>query len=630
MLHSTPGPDPSPSRQAFVPSERAQTAHTDDFLAGLRAIVGRRHVLTHPSQTRRFRTGYRFGGGRVLAVIRPGNLVEQWLVLQACVRADKVVIMQAANTGLTGGSTPDGDEYDRDVVLINAMRIKVVHLIDGGRQVLCLPGATLDQLEKVLKPLGREPHSVIGSSCLGASVLGGICNNSGGALVRRGPAFTQLALFAQVDADGQLRLVNHLGIRLGGAPEEVLGRLDRWEVEDEAVEDDRTLWASDREYANHVRDIDADTPARFNADPRRLYEASGCAGKLAVFAVRLDTFPADTATKVFYIGTNSVDELAEIRRRILGTFENLPIAGEYVHRTAFDVAERYGKDTFLLIRALGTARLPAFFALKSRFDEFASRSSFLPSHLSDRLLQAASGLFPSHLPRRMKDYRDRYEHHLLLKVSAEGIEETRRFLEGCFGTGNGDFFECDAVEGSAAFLHRFAVAGAAVRYRAVHHREVEDIVALDIALRRNDRDWFETLPADVDGGIVHKLYYGHFLCHVFHQDYVVRKGEDCLAMEHRMWALLDERKAEYPAEHNVGHLYPAKPAMQAFFRTLDPCNAFNPGIGQTSKCMHWRLGNALASSATGMSGEAAVTAAGRTWIADDPGQESDGRKAQEF
>lgn len=84
-----------------------------------------------------------------------------------------------------------------------------------------------------------------------------------------------MALFAQVDADGQLRLVNHLGIRLGGAPEEVLGRLDRWEVEDEAVEDDRTLWASDREYANHVRDIDADTPARFNADPRRLHEASG-------------------------------------------------------------------------------------------------------------------------------------------------------------------------------------------------------------------------------------------------------------------------------------------------------------------------------------------------------------------
>ncbi|MFC3217356.1 hypothetical protein [Comamonas sp. JC664] len=50
-----------------------------------------------------------------------------------------------------------------------------------------LPGPTLDKLEQVLAPLGREPHSVIGSSCIGASVLGGICNNSGGSLVRRGP-----------------------------------------------------------------------------------------------------------------------------------------------------------------------------------------------------------------------------------------------------------------------------------------------------------------------------------------------------------------------------------------------------------------------------------------------------------
>ena len=149
----------------------------------------------------------------------------------------------------------------------------------------------------MLKPLGREPHSVIGSSCIGASVLGGICNNSGGALVRRGPAFTQLALFAQVDADGQLRLVNHLGIALGEIPEEILGRLDRGDVEDGRYRPRTAAGPRTGTTSTHVRDIDADTPARFNADPRRLYEASGCAGKLAVFAVRLDTFPADAGNK---------------------------------------------------------------------------------------------------------------------------------------------------------------------------------------------------------------------------------------------------------------------------------------------------------------------------------------------
>ncbi len=62
-----------------------------------------------------------------------------------------------------------------------------------------------------LAPHQREPRSVIGSSCIGASVLGGVCNNSGGALVRRGPAYTELALYAQVDELGELQLINHLG-----------------------------------------------------------------------------------------------------------------------------------------------------------------------------------------------------------------------------------------------------------------------------------------------------------------------------------------------------------------------------------------------------------------------------------
>jgi hypothetical protein len=114
----------------------------------------------------------------------------------------------------------------------------------------------------------------------------------------------------------------------------------------------------------------------------------------------------------------------------------------------------------------------------------------------------------------------------------------------------------------------------------VHRSEVEDIVALDIALRRNDREWVEQLPQDVERDVVHKLYYGHFFCHVFHQDYIVKKGVDPLAMEHRMWELLDARRAEYPAEHNVGHLYVANPALAGFYQSLDPTNTFNP-IGHT-------------------------------------------------
>lgn len=564
------------------PETQGAASHAD-LLNRLRAIAGAAHVLTADRETRRYVRGFRYGGGPVAAVVRPGSLVEMWRVLKAAVEAGCAVILQASNTGLTGGSTPWGEDYDRGIVLISVMRLKGVHLIEGGRQVVCLPGATLDSLEKRLRPLGREPHSVIGSSCIGASVLGGICNNSGGALVQRGPAYTEMSLYAEIREDGSVALVNHLGLDLGEEPEEILARIERGDLPAPAP---TNAWASDREYGAHVRDIEADTPARFNADPRRLRESSGCAGKLAVFAVRLDTFEAEKETAVFYIGTNDPAELTEIRRHILGQFQNLPIAGEYIHREAYDVAARYGKDTFLFIRKAGTDRMPAFFSAKARFDALTERLG-LGTSVSDRLAQAVAGLAPQHLPTRMNEFRDRYEHHLLLRMGGAGIAEARDYLASIFPSGSGGMFECTPDEGTAAFLHRFAVAGAAVRYRAVHARDVEDIVALDIALRRNDRDWVEHLPPEIEAKIEKKLYYGHFFCHVFHQDYVVKKGHDCLAVEHEMWALLDERGAEYPAEHNVGHLYRAKPELAGFYRKLDPTNTLNPGIGQTSKCAHW-------------------------------------------
>ncbi|MEN5252352.1 D-lactate dehydrogenase [Alcaligenes aquatilis] len=558
-----------------------------DLLQQLRAIVGNPHVLTDDRSTRRYRKGHRTGEGKVLAVVRPGTLLEQWRSLQAAVAADCIVIMQAANTGLTGGSTPDGDDYDRDIVLMNTMRLQGIQVINDGEQVVCLPGATLDRLEQTLAPLEREPHSVIGSSCIGASVLGGVCNNSGGALVRRGPAYTELTLYAQVLDDGTLQLVNHLGIHLGDTPEEILSRLEQGKYSVADIINDPERKASDPRYAEAVRDVDAQTPARFNADPSRLYEASGSAGKLCIFAVRLDTFPKEAST-VFYIGTNDPDELTAVRRHLLTDLPRLPIAGEYIHRTAYDIGEQYGKDTFLLIDRFGTAKVPSAFAMKSRIDGFFERFGW--RGVTDRVIQAIMNRLPSHLPPRMREWRDRFEHHLLLRVSNDTAQATREFLSQQFeGSQQGAYFECDAKEGRKAFLHRFAIAGAAIRYRESHPDSVEDIVALDIALRRNDKEWVEQLPDDMEKDIVHKLYYGHFLCHVFHQDYIVKKGVVPLDMEHRMWKLLDERRAEYPAEHNVGHLYIAKPALAGFYRELDPTNTFNPGIGHTSRRKWWTV-----------------------------------------
>jgi D-lactate dehydrogenase len=554
-----------------------------NFVNELITILGARNVLTNENQTEHYRTGFRSGEGAALAVVFPTTLLEQWKVLDACVKANKIVIMQAANTGLTEGSTPSGDDYDRDIIVINTTRMNKIYLIDEGKQIISFPGATLFTLEKLLKPINRAPHSVIGSSCIGASIVGGIANNSGGALVQRGPAYTELALFAQLNDAGELELVNHLGIDLGTTPEEILTNLEQKNFSDTDIQP-TSKKASANDYPEIVRDVDADTPARFNADTSRLYEASGCAGKVGVFAVRLDTFPVAQQEQVYYIGTNDPNELTDIRRHILQHFDNLPEVAEYMHKDVYDIAEKYGKDTFMMINYFGTDPLPKLFAMKGRISAYLNKISFLPKDIPDRVMQIVSKCWPNILPKRMREYRQQFDHYLVLKMSDAGIAEADKFLHSFFADSKqGSYFKCTADEAKKAYLHRFAAAGAAIRYQIIHQHEVEDILALDIALRRNDSDWVEQLPEEISQHIVHSLYYGHFMCHVFHQDYILKKGADGKAVKKMMLDLLKAKGAKYPAEHNVGHLYEAENGLQAFYFTLDPTNSFNPGIGKTQK-----------------------------------------------
>lgn len=547
------------------------------------SVVSSRFVTTGDKQTEHYRSGWRSGKGSALAVVFPQTLVQYWQVLQVCVSNDCIVILQAAKTGLTEGSTPSGNDYDREVVVINTLAMDKLMILGEGEQVVCLPGTTLHKLEKTLAPLSRAPHSVIGSSSLGATVVGGIANNSGGALVKRGPAYTELSVFAWVNERGELALVNHLGIDLGCTPEEILSNLESQAFILDDLSTEAKASASD--YEALLRDVNADTPSRYNADTSRLFEASGCAGKIAVFAVRLDTFPVAEKEQTFYIGTNNPATLTALRRHVLTEFECLPEVGEYMHRDIFDISRDYGKDTFLAVKHLGTDRLPRMFAIKGRIDAVLNKTKFVPRFLTDRVMQGVATLFPSHLPHALETYRARYEHHLILKMSGEGIKEARDYLTDFFSNNAdaGDFFECNKEETQAAFLNRFAAAGAAMRYQLLHEKEVGDMLALDIALRRNEIHWEETLPAHIEDKIDKKLYYGHFFCHVFHQDYVLKKGVDAKDVKRDMLALLDSRGAKYPAEHNVGHLYSAEEGLRNFYKSLDPTNTFNPGIGQMEK-----------------------------------------------
>ena len=553
----------------------------------LKLITGDKHVITSKWGKEPFSKGWRYGEGETLAVVKPGTLLEIWKILQKCVEYDVIVIMQAANTGLTGGSTPFGKGYDRSIIIVNTLRIKSIQIIDNGNQVIALPGSSLYDLENILKPLEKEPHSVIGSTSIGASIVGGVCNNSGGSLVHRGPAYTEFALYAKVNKNGKLELVNELDINLGSNPEEILINLENNNYSDSDILKSKKL-GSDDKYSEIVRGIDEKTAARFNADKRLLHTASGSAGKIAVFALRLDTYKAPKKSKVFYVGSNNQDDFWKIRRDILSNFKELPRLGDYMHRDCYDAAKKYSKDTFVVIEKLGTNFLPSLFEFKRIVDIIAEKVKFLPEKFSDKLMQFLSNFWPNHLPKKMEVFRDQFEHHWIIEMTNDGINEAEIYFKDFFKDKEGDFFICNSFEGKKAMLHRYVSASAIGRYQALNKKNIGEMMSLDIAFPRNEKNWLENLPKEINDKLELKFYYGHLFCHVFHHNYILKKGVDAKKLKEELLQIYDRKGAQYPAEHNVGHEYKAMPVLTEFYKNLDPTNFFNPGIGQTSKLKNWK------------------------------------------
>lgn len=547
----------------------------------LRAAIGRRHVITDPGMARAYTAGYRTGGGSVLAVIRPATLVQLWRAARLSVDAGAIIIVQAANTGLTGGSTPEGI-YDRPVVLISTLRITTVIPILDGRQAICLAGATLTVLEDRLARYHRVPHSVIGSSCLGASVVGGVCNNSGGALVGRGPAFTRRSLFARVDERGRLVLVNNLGLKLDDDQEKALAILDRGEIAPERIEAaDESASGSD--YARHVRDLNADTPARHNADSHYHFDASGSAGKVIVFAVRVDSYAAPESTTTFLLGTDDAQDLADVRRAVLGTFRNLPVSAEYLHRNAAGLAASHGNDLCLAVRHLGARRMPLLFRIRRRIDRLLQSFGASPT---DHLLQIVGRAGPHPLPPTLRRVAMSKKHMLILTMADGGVPEADDHFRKS-PNASLTVHRCTALEAAAVQRLRFATAGAMVRFAAIERR-AGPLVAIDCALPRNRTDWRVELPPKLSGQVMLRADYGHFLCHVFHLDFLLKPGCDAGAFEDALIERLHGEGVMCPAEHNFGHHYRAPENVIAFYRTLDPTNTLNPGVGRTSRARLWR------------------------------------------
>ena len=141
------------------------------------------------------------------------------------------------------------------------------------------------------------------------------------------------------------------------------------------MEHDPNRAASDHDYKLRVREIDADTPGRFNADPARLFEASGSAGKVMTFAVRLDTFPKEAKPEHPTSGRTIRANSPKTAPHPI-PFRRSTGRGRVICTASLSTLRRNTARTLSSRSELGTAWLPTLFAIKGRFDAMAGGLAF--------------------------------------------------------------------------------------------------------------------------------------------------------------------------------------------------------------------------------------------------------------
>ena len=145
-------------------------------------------------------------------------------------------------------------------------------------------------------------------------------------------------------------------------------------------------------------------------------------------------------------------------------------------------------------------------------------------------------------------------YHLKKAGLAVTVYEASNRLGGRIFTRTGAVGDGVVTEMGAEFINtdHYDMLSLASEFNLELFNHVKDAESLDIPTSGyffEGRVWTE---AEIADQLLSKLYYGHFMCHVLHQDYIVKKGADPKALKDAMLALLDTRGAEYPAEHNVG------------------------------------------------------------------------------
>ena len=637
------------AEQAALPAKLAKICGSPDHvLAG--------DVFT--PETLPFLKGMRLGRGSALCIVTPTELHQVVDCVQAIVDANCVMIVQGQNTGLTGGSVPrptsqspgaDGaatKQEHRPVVIISMKQLDRIIPIDEGKRVVCLAGVGLARLQKFLREHfpHRECHSQLGSTFLNPTTAAGVALGSGGTQLRKGPAYTERALYLTITQnkwkENQVHIVNTLGLKgmedINLPPERrrkmdsVPYRLNTWSrwiqqyngglgehycpyqfITASSSPHGSLAASASKQYREHVCQLD-DSVSRYNADTSGP-DFNRSEGKVVILATVHDTFAEPRKERHFWISFDSLETALAFRREVcLNNPLDLPISLEYMDRDAFDVVDSAGRAMALSIQFLGmTSPL-----LRQLWNAKLWVESILDNNIIvDQWLYRINHLVPSVLPTAVQDNGKQFDHHVAMTVGDFGTGNLERILQRLEAfeqkynvttdgrkqprvwvyeaTSRNEAHSINAFRFVAASAFRTWCIGQGAQGFSVDYALPKN-GGLAPALRlksqpqiENDKKGKQIEKNEDDCGCsalpIKRMRYSHFGCNVVHEDLAYAPGVDIQKVKYEF-----KKHVEYqcggklPAEHGHGTEYPAPPATQERWKRMDPLNVCNPGVGGLS------------------------------------------------
>ncbi|MBI1942864.1 MAG: FAD-binding oxidoreductase [Betaproteobacteria bacterium] len=175
----------------------------EDFVSGVRAIVGEKNVLSDAREAEPYFTDWRRQyRAAALCVARPGNTAEVASLVRLCVAADVAIVPQGGNTGLCGGSVPTGTR--REIVL-SLSRLNRIRSLDPLNDTISVEaGCVLADVQRAAAQADRL--FALSLAAEGSCQIGGnLSTNAGGVnVLRYGNAREQVLGLEAVLPDGRV------------------------------------------------------------------------------------------------------------------------------------------------------------------------------------------------------------------------------------------------------------------------------------------------------------------------------------------------------------------------------------------------------------------------------------------